>query len=323
MNIRRNYLWLAVVALLVIGLGVWALGRGSRAPFARPAPNSKWTGATAEPDIRVYMNDTGTIQTMKFEKYIEGVVAAEMDPSWPLEALKAQAIVARTFTIEELERTGGVANIHPGADVSTSPEEFQAYNASRVTDTVRRAVAETRGQIITYQNRPIRAWFHSDSGGQTALPDEGLKPSAAAGGPFPYLKSVKVPWVAPDTDWTATFSREEVRSAAARAGKDPGNFTSVTIAKKGPSGRAVTISLGSVAVPAVDLREALGPTRMKSTLLTSLTLSGDTVTMKGKGSGHGVGMSQWGARGMAQAGKTAQDIINYFFSGVKLAKLWS
>ncbi len=322
MNIRRNYVWLAVIAVVVVGLAVFALSKRSPAPYARPAPGSKWTQATTEPDIKVYMSDTGSIKTMKLEKYIEGVVAAEMDPSWPLEALKAQAILARTFTIEELERRGGVAATHQGADVSTSPEEFQAYNASRVSDNVRRAVQETRGQLITYRGKPIRAWFHADSGGQTALPEEGLKPSAAAGGPFPYLKSVRVPWTAPNTDWTATFSRDELRTAATRSGKDPGNFTTVSIGGKGPSGRAVDIVIGAARVPAVDLREKLGPTRMKSTLLTSVTMSGDKVTIKGKGSGHGVGMAQWGAKGMSSQGKTAQDIIAYFFSGVTLSKLW-
>lgn len=323
MNVRRNYIWLAVVAVVVVGLAIFAVSKRSPAPFARPIPGSKWTSATTEPDVRVYMSDTGSIKTMKFEKYIEGVVAAEMDPQWPLEALKAQAIVARTFAIEELERRGGVAATHPGADVSTSFEEFQAYNASRVNDSVRRAVQETRGQIVTYQGKPIRAWFHADAGGQTALPEEGLKASIAAAGPFPYLRSVKVPWTAPNTDWTATFSREELRTAAARSGKDPGSFSTVALGTKGPSGRTIDIVIGGAKVPAVDLREALGSTRMKSTLLTSLTMSGDKVTMKGKGYGHGVGLAQWGARGMASQGKPAQDIITYFFSGARLSKLWS
>lgn len=322
MNFRRQYIWYAALALIVIGLGYWAWARTSPGPYARPAPNSKWTRATSEPDIRVYRNDTGTIETMKFEKYIEGVVAAEMEPTWPLEALKAQAIIARTFTIEELERRGGVANLHPGADVSTSPEEFQAYNASRVNDNVRRAVQETRGQIITYQNRPVRAWFHADAGGQTATPTEGLGPGVKDVTDVPYLRSVKVPWTAPNTDWTATFSREEVRSATAKAGRDPGSVTNVAIARKGPSGRAIDITVGGASVPAPELRKALGSTRMKSTLLTSITMDGDRVIMKGRGSGHGVGMSQWGAKALADQGKDARQIINYFYKGVRIAKLW-
>ncbi len=322
MKFRRQYAWYAALVLLVVALGYYAWTRHSPAPYARPAPNSKWTAATTEPDLRVYMSDSGKIETMKFEKYIEGVVAAEMDPAWPLEALKAQAVIARTFTIEELERRGGVASLHPGADVSTNPEEFQAYDASRVNDNVRRAVQETRGQILTYQNRPIRAWFHSDAGGQTATPTEGLGPSKNVSD-VPYVRSVKCPWTAPNTVWTATFTREEVRAAAARAGRDPGTVTNVAIGRKGPSGRAVDIVVGGAAVPAPELRKALGSTRMKSTLLTSITLEGDKVIMKGKGSGHGVGLSQWGARAMAEQGKDAREIINYFYSGVRLAKLWS
>ncbi len=322
MKLSRNHIWLAAVVLVVVGLGIFAWSRRAPEPYARPTPGSKWTSATTEPDVRVYMSDTGTIKTMKFEKYIEGVVAAEMDPSWPIEALKAQAVVARTFAIDELERRGGVASKHPGADVSTSFQEFQAYSASRVNDAVRRAVEETRGVIITYQGKPIQALFYSDAGGQTATPEEGLKASARAGGTYPYFKSVKVPWTSPTTDWTASFSLEELRSAASRAGKDPGTVSDVAVGRKGPSGRAIDIVVGSATVPAAELREALGSTRMKSTLLTSVSVSGGTVTMKGKGSGHGVGLSQWGARGMAAQRRTFREIIDYFYRGVKLSKLW-
>lgn len=319
MRIRREYWWVAGVVALALVIAIFSWVRSTK-PYGRPAPSSKWTSATTEPDLRVFMADTGSIQTMKFEKYIEGVVAQEMDPNWPLEALKAQAIVVRTFTIEELDRRGGVQNLHPGADVSTNPEEFQAYSASRVNDNVRRAVQETRGLIMTYGNRPARAWFHADAGGQTATPQEGLGP--AAGPNPPYLPSVKVPWTAPDTDWTATFSRSELRAAASKAGRDPGNFTTVSIGRKGPSGRALEIMLGNTAVPAPGLRLALGSTRMKSTLLLSLTMDGDRVTMKGRGSGHGVGLPQWAAKLMAEQGRSATDIVKYFYRGVSVAKLW-
>jgi len=320
---RGNYVWPAVVAVLVIGLGYLSWSRLGPGPAARPAPSSKWTAATTEPDVRVYMSDSGTIETLKFEKYIEGVVAAEMEPSWPLEALKAQAIVARSFAIAELDRKGGVSSLHPGADVSTNPEEFQAYNPSRVTDNVRRAVEETRGQILTYGGRPVWAIFHADAGGQTATPAEGLGAAAGETTSYAYIRSVKVPWTAPNTEWTATFSGDELRAAATRAAKkDPGPVTAIAIGTKGPSGRALTVVVGSTSVPAPELRLALGSTRMRSNMLTSVAVAGGKVTMKGKGFGHGVGLSQWGARGMATEGGTAEDIVTYFFSGARTVKLW-
>jgi len=321
MNERRQWIWFAAVAVAVVGLGYLSWSRLGPAPLARPQPNSKWTSATTEPDVRVYMSDSGTITTMKFEKYIEGVVAAEVEPTWPLEALKAQAIVARSLTVWELENSGGVAKLHPGADVSTNFEEFQAYNASRVNDNIRRAVQETRGQIVVWQNRPAWALFCADSGGQTAKLDEGGF-TPPAGTDTPYLRNVSVKWTAPNPNWTATFSLEEVRAAAARAGRDPGAVTSVTIATKGPSGRALDLKIGNATVPAPKFRLAIGSTRMKSTWLTSVAIEGDKVTFKGKGYGHGVGMSQWGAQGMASAGRSNRDIIAYFYPGARIAKIW-
>ncbi len=320
-DISRGHRWFILVAVLVVVLAVASAARLPE-PFARPAPNPKWANITEEPVLNVYMSDTGAVERMKFEDYIEGVVAAEMDPDWPLEALKAQAIVARTFTLDQLQRTGGVADRRPGADVSTDPDEFQAFDASRVNENVRRAVRETRGLVITYRGWPVRAWFHSDAGGVTAEPREGLGSQAADAGTLPYLRCVAVPWTAPDTEWTASFTKEEVRRAAAEVGRDPGDFTSVAIGKKGPSGRALEISLGGTAVPAPEFRLALDPRRMKSTLLTSLRLEGGRVVMTGRGNGHGVGLSQHAARAMASQGQKAEDIIRFFFRGVDIKKMW-
>lgn len=322
MRFRRGYLSFGVLALALVVLGYFSLARSGPGPYARPLPGSRWTQATTEPDLRVYLNDRGTIETMEFERYLEGVVAAEMNPSWPPEALKAQAIVARTFTIEQLERRGGVQKLHPGADVSTDPEEFQAYNASAVTDAVRQAVRETRGVIIIYRGRPIRAWFHSDAGGQTATPSEGLGSNVEAEGDFPYLSRVRTPWSSPDSEWTGTFTLDEIRAAAAKVASNPGPVTRVSVGRKGPSGRALELVVNEVSVPAPEFRLALGRTRMKSTLITSIEVGGDRVVMRGKGNGHGVGLAQWAAKAMAEEGRTAWEIIQYFYRGVRLAKLW-
>ena len=126
---------------------------------------------TEEPTISVCFHETGEIKSMPLETYLEGVVAAEMDPNWPLAALEAQAIVARTFTLKKLQE-GPLEGRN--AQASTDPKEFQAYDASRVNDRVRQAVSNTRGKIITYRGEPIRAWFHSSSGGKTASASEGL-----------------------------------------------------------------------------------------------------------------------------------------------------
>jgi len=320
MSIRREHFWFVLTAVFIVGIGFISYTSLS-APFARPAPHPKWADISEEPVVNVYMADTGSIRPMKLEAYLEGVVAAEMDPDWPLEALKAQAIVSRTFTIEELQRTGGVADHRPGADVSTNPEEFQAFSLDRVNEAVRRAVRETRGQIITHRGVPIVALFCSDSGGRTATLEEGFPDSDF--GPMPYYRSVRVPWTAPETEWTARFTKEEVRRAAAEiAGRDPGALSSVAIEEKGPSGRTLTLRIGEVSVSAPKLRMALGSTRMRSTLLTRVEVSGDQVVMSGMGFGHGVGLSQHAARALASQGRTVREIIQFFFKGVRIEELY-
>jgi stage II sporulation protein D len=318
MSIRREYLLFTVAAVLT-GMVALAGILNLTQPFARFEPHPKWANITEEPHLNVHMADTGGIQRMGLETYLQGVVAAEIQNTWPLEALKAQAIIARTFTVEELQRRGGVAGIRPGADVSTDDTIFQAYDAAKVNDNIRRAVEETRGQILTFRGVPVRALFHADAGGMTASPEEGLGQDF---GPLPYLREVRVPWLAPDTEWTETFSREEVRRAAADTGNDPGNFDSVAIGERGPSGRAVTLNIGNASVPAPEFRLAIGSTRMRSTLLTSVSMADGRVTFSGRGFGHGVGMSQWGAYGMAEQGRRAEAIATFFFPGARISTIW-
>src|SRR5690606_25717628 len=109
--------------------------------------------------------ETGEKKDMPIEEYITGVVAGEMKPNWPLEAYAAQAILARSFTMEFISR-GGTRAKH-GTDISTDHEEAQAYNANNITPIIRRAVEMTRGEVMTYRDQYIRAWFHSYSGGHT------------------------------------------------------------------------------------------------------------------------------------------------------------
>ncbi|MGI6621050.1 MAG: SpoIID/LytB domain-containing protein [Bacillota bacterium] len=271
---------------------------------------------TEEPTISVCFHETGEIKSMPLETYLEGVVAAEMDPNWPLAALEAQAIVARTFTLKKLQE-GPLEGRN--AQASTDPKEFQAYDASRVNDRVRQAVSNTRGKIITYRGEPIRAWFHSSSGGKTASASEGLNFTKESA---PYAQPVTDVQTEPSHQWTARFSAGEVIQAARAVGVELDGLTSINIGRRGPSGRAETLSINGREVSAPQFRLAIGEQKMRSTLIDSLRLEGDTVYMKGRGFGHGVGMSQWGAWLLAQRGKSAQDIVTYYFKGVQIQNSW-
>lgn len=323
---RRNHLRVSIAILMTLLLLVSC--RAFRRPEQGPAsgapaiPKAIAKGARQEPTLKVYIKDTKQVKTMPFEEYITGVVAAEMDPKWPLEALAAQAILARTFTLEKIAREGGVPNRN--AHASTDTEEFQAYDASRINSNVREAVRVTRGKVAAYNGNYILAWFHANSGGKTATAAEGLSFEKV---PTPYIVSVDDPISleaapAKDRAWTATFSKAEVTQALQKMGQKPGKFTDIKIVEKGNSGRALKLGIGNATVTAPEFRLAMGSTKLKSTLIDSITVSGNNITFKGKGYGHGVGMSQWGAKGRSEQGAKAEDIIKTYFRGINIYKIW-
>lgn len=310
LNTRR----ILTVALLIL------LVTGCRQPAQRPDASDQ--KLDREPVISLYMHETGETKQIGIEEYLAGVVAAEMDPQWPDEALAAQAILARTFTMKKIEEGGVKAR---GTDASTNIEEFQAYDETRINDKVRKAVERTRGEVVTYQGKYINGWFHADSGGKTA--------SSAAEGlefrqePTSYITSVEDPGheiAEPENKaWTAVFTVNEVREAVKQAtGTDPGPVTTVKIIKRGPSGRATSVQVNDKTLSAPALRLALGSEKLRSTLFEEPQVSQGQVSFRGKGYGHGVGMSQWGARALAEQGKKAEEIVTYFFRDVKIEKRW-
>lgn len=308
-----------VIALMMVFAVGCALFNTPQKKPDTPAPQKQAVQGT-EPDIVVYMHETGEKKTMKMEDYLAGVVAGEMKTDWPEEALAAQAILARTFTIKTIEEKGGVPERN--AQASTDIKEFQAYDDKAITDKVRNAVKMTRGMIITYNQQPIYAWFHASAGGITATAKEGLDFKEMEP---PYIQSVQSPDDAAPEDvknWTATFTQKEILDVLAKLGKSVDKVDSIAIGEKGPSGRAVSFNINnSVQVSAPEMRIALGSTKLKSLLLDKVEVVPDGVAFTGKGYGHGVGMSQWGAYQMATAmGKKYQDIIGYYFKGVTIEK---
>ncbi len=291
---------------------------------ARQAPRKPIPGAPrSEPTITIFVNETGEKKQIKLEDYIAGVVAAEMEPTWPVNALAAQAILARTYTMDNL-KSGQIKQLR-GTDVSTSPQEFQAYNPSRINNNVRQAVARTRGEVATYQGSYVKAWFNACDGGVTASAAEGL---AYTKTPTPYLKAgIKDNCLAVTTpenrSWETRIPLERVRTAVKEiTGRDPGAIASVRIAKYGPSGRAQELQLGSVTVGAPALRLALGSEWVRSTFLTDLKVENNQLVLKGKGFGHGVGLCQWGAKRLAEQGYSPEDIVKFYYKGIEIQKLW-
>ena len=327
MKYKRWYLLIALIVVLGFTIsGCSMLNQAQKKPdqapdIQSPVPQGQ-TVQGNEPDIMVFMHETNEKKTMKMEEYIAGVVAGEMKADWPVEALAAQAILARTFTMQAIEEKGGVPT--RGTQASTDIKEFQAYNAKAVSENVKKAVEMTRGMVVTYQGKPIHAWFHASAGGITATAKEGLDFKDAEP---PYIQSVQSPDELAPADvqkWTASFTKKEVMDVLTKMGKTVTSIDSVEIDKKGPSGRATMMLINKdIEVSGPELRLALGSTKLKSLLVDKVEVSGDTISFTGKGYGHGVGMSQWGANKLATMGKTPQDIIGHYFKDITIEKRWN
>ncbi|KUK41173.1 MAG: SpoIID/LytB domain protein [Clostridia bacterium 62_21] len=324
MIIRRCLAGILVAVFLLASLAAGCAGQRKPGRVVRkPAiPEAISRGEGKEPRLRVYVVESGEVREMPLEEYVTAVVAGEMKNWFPLEALGAQAILARTFVLNFVQSHGRSA-VNPSAHISTSFEEAQAWNPSHINDRIRKAVAKTRGMVAVYDTRYIRAWFHSHGGGCTATAKEGLNFRFAEP---PYTR------VVPSREgrdvpreiarWQTVFSGDEVAAAVRSLGKEPGQITTIRVVRRGPSGRATTLRIGDAEVHAADLRTVLGSTRMRSTLLTGARVEGSRVILAGKGFGHGVGMSQWGARELARRGRKADDIVRYYFRNVDIVKLW-
>ena len=297
----------------------WTLNRESG--NAPALPDGLAINDEGLPVLRVYDVSGGEIEEMDIERYVRGVVAGEMKNDWPMEALKAQAILARTFVLKFCQDK---QSKYDGADISTDVSEAQAYAPDSVNERVAEAVRETRGMAMVYDGAFPNAWFHAHSGGMTELPSVALE---YKDGDPEYLKPTESTESdrAPERarEWRATFTAEQVAKACVDAGtKIAGKVTSVEIGEKGASGRAKNLLINGEIVSAPSFRIQIGANRLRSTLIDEIEVDGDEVTFSGRGYGHGVGMSQWGAYQMAEDGASAAQIIEKYFPGVEIVEMW-
>ncbi len=291
------------------------------ADVKKPAvPEKLERDAEGVPTLKVY--DTRAKKTVEtdLERYVEGVVAGEMKNDWPMAALEAQAILARTFVLKFCQDK---ESKYKGADISTDVVEAQAYAADDVNARVRQAVQGTRGEVMSADGAYPYAWFHAHSGGMTELPSVALDyrdddPAYLA--PVRSEESEDAPEEA--KRWTARFTLDEVAQACRDAGLKVDRVERIELGEKGASGRARTLLVNGQPVSAPSFRIQIGANRLRSTLIDSVRLRGDGVVFSGRGFGHGVGLSQWGAYKMAQDGADAEAIIAHYFRDVDIVKLW-
>ena len=271
-----------------------------------------------EPTITVWVADKGYVDRMRLERYLEGVLAREMDPNWPIEALTAQAITSRTLTLHAME-AGTIMRLHH-ADVSTAKEELQAYAPQLVNENVKEAVRRSRGQVLVYAGSLVHAIYSSCNGQVAATKEESFPKEIPT--PTPYFQPVTDPCFqyAPEKEqsWMVKIPASEVAAAVGYHG----NPSDITILEKGASGRILYIGAGNKKVYGSDFRKTVGYDRLKSTLITEMTYDGQNFIFKGLGWGNGLGLCQWGAYTLAQQGVSAEDIVKKFYVGAEIKKLW-
>lgn len=327
MNAKKVLPYLLLSTMLLSGCAV--SGEENRPnPSAMPTeivsvqlPDKVTKGDSGAPSLSVYVVENKKTEKIGIETYIAGVLAGEMKNDWPMEALRAQAILARTFVLKFISEK---ESKYSGADISTDIEEAQAYNAKDVNDRIWEAIDSTKGLVLSVDGELPYAWFHAHAGGMTALAKEGLgyekdEPNytlVTAG-----QESDKAP--EDSKEWTATFTQAQMLAALKKSGVTVDSITSIEVGARGESGRATTLLInGEKEVATPTLRIALGSEKMRSTLLTSLTLQNGSVSMAGRGFGHGVGMPQWGAYGLAEKGLKGEEIVLTYFQNAKIAKAW-
>ncbi|WP_278834072.1 SpoIID/LytB domain-containing protein [Mitsuokella multacida] len=259
------------------------------------------------------------VNIVPVDDYLRSVVPEEMPVDWPAEAIKAQSVAARSFALASRGRHAGESY-----DLCTTTH-CQLYTGTAAEKSASNAaIKATRGEVLTYGGKPIEALFHTDSGGMTENSED------VWGSHVPYLRAAK------DTPtktmpWTKTISRADLERKLAAKGHDIGKVRSLALSPlaigraakdRTASGRVKTMTVkgtkGTATLSGTTWRSLLG---LKSTLFDA-KLAKDMVTFTGYGSGHGLGISQWGAERMAAKGKSYADILHHYYTGITLQQLY-
>lgn len=314
----------AIIGVMVGAMLAGALVLPGWWPWSGEQQSPKFVD-TSKLSVSVYLSQQKKTAIYPLETYVRGVLAAEMPAAFELEALKAQAIASRTYIYKRLNSKG------------QAPFDKNFQKASLVTDTVahqafltddklkqiwgeaeferriakiERAVAETAGTIVTYEGQPIDASFFSTSNGRTENSEDYWTNAV------PYLRSVSSPWdrdVSPKFKQILTIKRTDFTQALGL----PNNAITVSKTTYTSGRRVQAITIGAKTFTGREVREKL---RLPSTTF-KIKPSGDNIQVTTYGYGHGIGMSQYGAQGMALAGYAADQILQHYYTGVALGKI--
>lgn len=259
------------------------------------------------------------VNIVPVDGYLRSVVPEEMPVDWPAEAIKAQSVAARSFALASRGR-----HASEGYDLCTTTH-CQLYTGTAAEKSASNAaIKATRGEVLTYGGKPIEALFHTDSGGMTENSED------VWGSHVPYLRATK-DTPAKTMPWTKTISTADLERKLTAKGHAVGKVRSIALSPlaigraakdRTASGRVKTMTVkgtkGTATLSGTTWRSLLG---LKSTLFDA-KLTKDAVTFTGYGSGHGLGISQWGAKRLAETGKSYADILRHYYTGVRLQQLY-
>lgn len=304
--------------------------------------NSKSTKATTKdityekidkdsPMINVYKVDENKVEKMDIEEYLYGVLSSEMPSTFNIEALKAQAIAARTYVIYKMENN--ITSGHKNATVCTNSAHCQAYTSydklkqikgdewikTDYINKVKKAVDDTKGQIITYEDKTIVPLYFSTSSGKTENSKDVFSTQ------YPYLVSVDSPYDKNSPKYSTTYSISKTKFIKYIKNIYPKLSISldklnnqINILNRTEGGCVKTIQVGNIKISGTEIRKILNLNSANF----SISYNNDEINFNVKGYGHGVGMSQWGANGMAKKGYKYYDILFHYFKGTDIKDMY-
>ncbi|MDI3517881.1 MAG: stage sporulation protein [Caldanaerobacter sp.] len=281
--------------------------------------------------IRVFITNQNKIEEMQLEDYVKGVVAAEMPAEFEIEALKAQAVAARTYALAKEVALGGKGcDLHEGADVCTDPEHCQAWqsveelkekwgeNFEKYYSKISQAVDSTRGLVMVYQDALILPVYHAISGGRTENSEDVWQKK------IPYLRSVVSPGEEVASKYKTTVVVSQAEFVKKLKERQPSlKLTSNNILseikniERTQAGHVKTLKIGDVTFEGKEIKELFG---LNSTNFT-FSEQKDDIVITVIGYGHGVGMSQYGANALAKEGKKFDEILKYYYQGIEIVKI--
>jgi stage II sporulation protein D len=257
------------------------------------------------------------ISSIKFEDYLLGVIAGEMPIGWPLEALKAQAVAARSYTLYQIKVRQNAPYQLAGSVLD------QAYSTDEnpiQRDKIREALKETENLVLESHGRVVKAYYHSDCGGQTEDPSQVWKGEPSFGAQSVIDAQCGL---SNHGKWSYEISLDDLNQKLEKSQKLD-SLQQIKVMTRSPTGRATLIALNGsgedLFISGNDLRQIVGFGKLKSTLFT-LTQNKDKVIFSGKGFGHGSGLCQWGAQFMAKKGSLANEILHHYYPGAQISAI--